>query len=117
MTIRIMINNWIVSAICKEIQTGKVAICTQQIDIICVNKPTNLRIIITAGYIVEFCLGVVVVASVPQRVNAGHIAGRGEELAPGVVGVGGDAGSAAVQNAHDVALQVGQVVVGDGRCA
>ena len=75
---------------------------------------TSLRVIIPALEVVHLKLGVVVISSVPQRVNAGHIAGRGEELAPGVVGVGGDAGSAAVQDASDVALQVGQVVVGDG---
>ena len=81
-----------------------------------INPPSDLRIVITAGYIIESRFGVVVIASVPQRVDAGHIAGGGEELAPGVVGVGGDAGSAAVQDASDVALQVGQVVVGDGGC-
>ena len=83
--------------------------------IIRINKPTNLRIIITAGYIVKPRIGVVVIAPVSEGVDAGQIAGGGEEFAPGVVGVGGDAGSAAVQDANDVALQVGQIVVSDGR--
>ena len=82
--------------------------------IIRINPPTDLRIVITAGYIIESSLGVVVIASVPQGVDAGQIAGGGEELAPGVVGVGGDGGSAGVEDAGYIALQVGQVVVGDG---
>ena len=66
--------------------------------------------------VVHLQLGIVVIAPVPQRVDAGQVAGGGEELAPGVVGVGGDAVSAAVQDAHNVSLQVGQIVIGDGRC-
>ena len=82
-----------------------------------IDEPANLRSVITAGYIVHPKLGVVVISPVPQRVDAGLIAGGGEELAPGVVGVGGDAGSAGVENAGYIALQVGQVVVHDRRCA
>ena len=85
-------------------------------SIICTNKPANFGVIVAGLEIVhpKFCI--VVIAPVPQRVDAGQITSGGEELAPGVVGIGGDAGSAAVQDAHDVTLQVGQVVVGDGRC-
>ena len=81
-----------------------------------IDEPANLRVIIPALQIVHLQLGIVVVAPVAEGVDVGQIAGGGEELAPGVVGVGGDAGSAAVEDACDVALQVGQVVVGDGRC-
>ena len=79
-----------------------------------INEPANLRIIIPALEVVHLQLGVVVISPVPQRVDAGQIAGGGEELAPGVVGVGGDGGSAGVEDGGYIALQVGQVVVGDG---
>lgn len=48
------------------------------------------------------------ISSVSQRVDAGHGASRGEELASGVIGVGGDAVSAGVEDAGDFSLQVGQ---------
>ena len=51
------------------------------------NEPTNLRIIITAGYIVESRLAVVIVASVPQRVrlSQGGITGYLSYVTPSVV--------------------------------
>ena len=81
-----------------------------------INKPANLRVIIPALEVVHLKFGVVVIAAVAEGVNVSQITSGGEELAPGVVGVGGDAGSVAVEDACNVALQVGQVVVGYRRC-
>ena len=81
-----------------------------------IDEPANLGIIIPALEVVHLQLGVVVISPVPQGVDAGQITSGGEEFAPGVVGVGGDGGSAGVEDASDVALQIGQVVVGDGGC-
>ena len=69
-----------------------------------INKPANLWVIIPAFEVVHLQFGVVVIAPVSEGVDAGQIAGGGEKLAPGVVGVGGDGGSAGVEDAHDVAL-------------
>ena len=50
-------------------------------------KPTDIRIVITAGYIIESGLGVVVVASVAEGVEVGYAVGAGNGGA-GVVGDG-----------------------------
>ena len=72
--------------------------------VVCINEPANLRVIIPAFEVVHLQLGIVVISPVPQGVDAGQITGGGEELAPGFVGVGGDGGSAGVEDAHHVAL-------------
>lgn len=72
--------------------------------VVCINEPANLRVIIPAFEVVHLQLGIVVISPVPQGVDAGQITGGGEALAPGVVGVGGDGGSAAVQDAGYIAL-------------
>ncbi len=66
-------------------------------DTIRVNKPTDFGIVITAGYIIESRLGIVVVASIAEGVtehDAGGVGeglvqgvGNGDQVAPGIVGV------------------------------
>ena len=91
---------------------------------VCINKPTDLRIVITAGYIVESRLGVVDIAPVAQGVvgsqGISHGNGGAENVAPGIVGVGDHSCSGGVQNRGDIPLEVGGVVVsgavvGDGQ--
>ena len=77
---------------------------------------TNLRIVITAGYIVQFCFGVVDIAPVAEGVVGAQGgcqgAGDGEGFAPGVIGVGNHRASRSVQDCRHIPLQVGGVVVG-----
>ena len=53
--------------------------------IIRINPPTNLRIVITAGYIIEPGLGVVVIAAVTQGIDVPDEAGGGVLLAVFIV--------------------------------
>ena len=85
-------------------------------EFIRINEPANFGVIVAGFEIVHLKFGVVVIAAVAEGVNVSQITSGGEELAPGVVGVGGDGGSAGVEDAGYIALQVGQVVVGDGGC-
>ena len=97
-------HNRVVITVGKEILVCKPhGSCSQYICCICVNKPTDLRIVITAGYIVEPRFVVVVVATVTKRIKIGKgragsllidDAGSGRignpnQLAPCVIGVGG----------------------------
>jgi len=76
----------------------------------------RFQYIITAGYIVEPCLGIIDIAPVAQGVvgaqGAGHGTADGKGLAPGVVGVGDHSRSGGVQDGGDIALEVGGIIVG-----
>jgi len=54
-----------------------------------VNKPLNLGVIVSVDQIVHTELTVVVVAGISKRLFTGEAAGRGGNIAPGVIGVGG----------------------------
>jgi len=66
--------------------------------------------------VVKPSLGVVDIAAVAEGVedtqSIGHGAGGGEQVAPGIVGVLHHHLSAAVEDAHHIALQVGDVEIG-----
>ena len=47
-----------------------------------------MGVVVSGFEVVKASVGIEVVASVAKRVDAGHRAGRGEHLAPSVVGVG-----------------------------
>ena len=85
--------------------------------IICINPPTNLRIIITAGYIVEPRLGVIDVPTIAQGVRGAeggsHGAAGGHGRTPGVIGVGHHLSAAGVHKTGNVALGVLQVEILD----
>ena len=72
------------------------------------------RIVVSALEVVEAGFGVVVVASVAERVDLCHGAGGVGNLTPGVVGVAGNQGSAFIEQTKNVTLQVQNVVIGDG---
>ena len=73
MTVRIYTCNRIVSAVCEEVKTSKIAICTKQINRICINKPTDAGVIISALQVVEPGFSVVVVAVPFVKAIISHI--------------------------------------------
>ena len=77
-----------------------------------IHEPSCGRVIIAGLEVVEAAFGIVIVATVTERVFLGQGAGGGQDLAVGVVGVGGNGIAAGVHHAHDVALQVGYIVIG-----
>ena len=52
-SIRVIACNWVVSAVGKEIVTDKISTSPQVRCIIRIDPPANLRIVITAGYVIE----------------------------------------------------------------
>ena len=110
---------WIISAVCKKVQTGKITICAQQRGIVRIDETADGRIVITAGYIIELSLGIVDISTVAEGVMSaeGGVKGAGAVIAGGVaapcvVDVGNDGCACAVQNSGDVTLEIGGVVIG-----
>ena len=62
--------------------------------------------------IIELCIGIIVVPTIPQGVDLGHGTGCLLDLAIGVIAVAGDLGSAAVDQIRHVTLKIGNVVIG-----
>lgn len=86
----------------------------------------NLRIIITAGYIIDPGFGIIDIPPVAEGVEfaqrAGHGAGGGQRIAPRVIGISNHLRAATVDQPGHVALRVLQVevlrtIVGDGHGA
>ena len=75
----------------------------------------RFQYIITAGYIVEPCLGIEDIAPVAQGVVGSqgtcHGTAGAENVAPGIVGVGDHSRSGGVQDGGDIPLEVGGIVV------
>ena len=82
--------------------------------IVRINKPAELGGVVTGFEVVEAGVGIEVVTPVAEGVDVGHVAGGGEDLAPGVVGVAGLYVPAGIQYVHHVALEIGDVVVHHG---
>ena len=82
--------------------------------IIRIYPPTNLRIVITAGYIVEPCLGVVVIAAVAQGVEVANrrvAAVVHRAVAPCIIVVGCSEFAARIEDGGHIALRVEDVVI------
>ena len=62
--------------------------------------------------IIELCVGIIVVPTVPQGIDLGHGTGCLLDLAVGVIAVAGDHRSAAVDQIRHISLKVGNVVIG-----
>jgi len=90
-----------------------------------VNPPTDLRIIITAGYIIESRLLVVDIATVAEGVElcngivfgiiciiCGNMDHSIQEITPSIIGVGNNTLALVVKDRHHIALQVRQVIIG-----
>lgn len=81
-------------------------------------------VVVTRLQIVEAGFGVVVVASVAQGVEGGNVGtggdccavcvGYAENFAPGIVAVLGDKGSVDIEQTDHIALQIEDIVVGNG---
>ena len=82
--------------------------------IVRINKPAELGGVVTGFEVVEAGVGIEVVTPVAEGVDVGHVAGGGEDLAPGVVGVAGLYVPAGIQYVHHVALEIGDIVVHHG---
>ena len=76
-----------------------------------VYKPAYFRIVVPRLEIVQTCLGIVEVASIPQRVYICEVAGGGEQLAPRVVGVCGSFCAGCGYDLENVTLKVLNVEV------
>ena len=77
-----------------------------------IHKPSCSRVIVAGLEVIEAAFRIKVVPSVAERVLLGQRTGGGQDLAVGVVCVGGNGIAAGVHQAHDVTLQVGDVIVG-----
>ena len=71
---------------------------------ISINEPSNLGVVVSGFEVVKASVGIEVVTPVAERVDAGHRAGGGEHLAPGVVGVARNGVAACIQYVRHVTL-------------
>ncbi len=77
-----------------------------------IDESTDCGVIIAGLEVIEAAFGIIVVATVAERVFLGQGAGGCEELAVGVIGIGSDGVSGRIHHAHDIALQVGHIIIG-----
>ena len=75
-------------------------------------EPSCSRVIIAGLEVIEAAFGIVVVTTVTKRVLLGQRTGGGQDLAVGVVCITCYGISAGVYQAHDIALQVGHIIIG-----
>ena len=85
------------------------------ISTICVNKPTDLRIVITAGYIVESRLLVVVITTIADGIKSaeaevGEVNHR-NDVAPRIVLIRNDLSARAIVKTNNVTLGVGVRII------
>ena len=110
MPVRIAKKNWRVVAICEHITTkqslpgGGIAVR--------IHKPSCGGVIIAGLEVIEAAFGIIVVATVTKRVLFSQGAGGCEELAVGVVGITRHGIAAGIHQAHDIALQICDVIIG-----
>ena len=91
-------------------------ICTiNYARIIRINPPTNLRIIIPAVEVVQTRFGIIIIPTIAEGVRFAYgfclRAADAHQLAPAVVDIADDLGSAAVQDTDDVSLAVADIVI------
>ena len=79
---------------------------------ISVNKSSCSGIIIAGLEVIEAALFVVVVSTVTERVFLGQDTGSGQDLAVGVVSIGGNGIATGIHHAHDITLQIRDVIIG-----
>ncbi len=106
----ISLNNWVIVAIRKHVIAKNSLPCAGVA--VGIDKPTNSSVVIPALEIIEIRVGIIVVPTVPQRVDFRHAAGCLLDLAIGVIAVAGDLGSAAVDQIRHISLEIGDVIVG-----
>ena len=79
---------------------------------ICIHEPSCGGVIIAGLEVIEAAFGIIVVATVTKRVLFSQGAGGCEELAVGVVGITRHGIAAGIHQAHDIALQICDVIIG-----
>ena len=80
-----------------------------------VQKSSDHGVIIPAHEVIKAGFGIIVIPAIAEGVSGakggGHGAGDRLGIAPGVVGVGHDGRAAGIDQSHDIALQIVNVVV------
>ena len=79
---------------------------------ISVNEPSCGGVIIAGLEVIEAAFGIVVVTTVAERVLLSQRTSGGQDLAVGVVGITCHGIPAGIHQAHDIALQIRDVIVG-----
>ena len=78
---------------------------------ISVDEPSCGGVIIAGLEVVKPRFGVVVVPSVAKRILLGQFTGGCDEFAVGVISIGCDGVSGGIHHAHDIALQICDIIV------
>ena len=77
-----------------------------------IHKPSCSGVIIAGLEVIEAAFGIVVVATVAEGVLVGQFTGGGQDLAVGVVGVRSNGIATGIHHAHDITLQIRDVIIG-----
>ena len=77
-----------------------------------IDESTDCGVIIAGLEVIEAAFGIVIVATVTERILLGQRTGSGQDLAVGVVGVTCYGIPAGIHQAHNIALQVGHIIIG-----
>ena len=90
------------------------------------NKPSHLRVVVSAVAVVQPCLDIVEVTAVSERVNVCDVVfgcdgvsvciGYAEKFTPRIVGIISYGSVVAVDKPYNVALEIGNVIVSYGCC-
>ena len=95
----------IVGAVGKQIIANQTITCGSVL--VRIDKPGDHRVIVPALQIVEARLGIVIIPTVPQRIDVRQATAGGYELALGIVLIGGHRVAIDILNAGNVALLSG----------
>ena len=80
-----------------------------------VEESAEIGGVISGGQIIQFCLIVVDIATIAQRIvyteGGCHCAGGAQKVAPGIVNIAYHLFTRAIQNADYITLNVGNIIV------
>ncbi len=77
-----------------------------------INKPLYLWIIVSTLQIIQSRLAIVVVPTIPNRIQIRNISAYGKNIPPGVIGIAAIALPPVGDDGHNIALEIQNVVVG-----
>ena len=77
-----------------------------------IHKSSCSGVVIAGLEVIEAAFGIVIVATVAKRVLLGQRTGGGQDLAVGVIGITRHGIAAGVHQSHNIALQIGYIVIG-----
>ena len=110
MAFRIRGQNRVILAICKHVARNGIFGIRAGVDI-GVNEPMVRRVVVAGLEVIEPGFGIVVIPAITQRVRACHAAGLRENIAPSVILIRGCYCAILIDELHDVALKVQNVVI------